>query len=137
MNSSNLIYRVQESGIMYINCLNCIVVDVVIVCCSPRFLCLLSTTNRGACDYINIVCRTRARKITTANEDINKDLTQNKYKKSKKVHRLGFAQMLRPEQRILGETKICFVSNPEGFLLSLKCPSSSFSFLPPSATSPT
>ena len=32
--------------IMYINCLNFIVVDVVIVCCSPRFLCLLSITNR-------------------------------------------------------------------------------------------
>ena len=31
---------------MYINCLNFIVVDVVIVCCSPRFLCLLLTTNR-------------------------------------------------------------------------------------------
>ena len=36
-------------------------------------------------------------------------------------------------KRTLGDTKICIVSNPEGFLLSLKYPSSSLSFLPPRA----
>ena len=36
-------------------------------------------------------------------------------------------------KRTLGDTKICIVSNPEGFLLSLKYPSSSLSFLLPRA----